>query len=142
MSENRTHYQYRKKATRDPIDFDELIGASSEAKEQFQTATYALEASALIREMRLKADGGHPIQQKELARRLKVTPARISAIESGDGPAGPTFALLQRIAHACGVGLNISIVPLHGMAADDCDEIEDDYDEMEEVNAGLRSMRS
>jgi ribosome-binding protein aMBF1 (putative translation factor) len=127
MSENRMHhqYQYRNRATRDPIDFDELIGASSEAKEQFQTATHALEASALVREMRQKADGGHPIQQKELARRLKVSPARVSAIESGDGPAGPTFALLRRIAHACGVGLNISIVPLHGAAADYCANIEE-----------------
>lgn len=124
MSEHRMHHQYRNKATRDPIDFDEVIGTSSEAKEQFQTATYALEACALVREMRQKADGGHPINQKELARRLKVSPARISTIESGDGPAGPTFALLRRIAHACGVRLNISIIPLSESTADNCAEIE------------------
>jgi DNA-binding transcriptional regulator YiaG len=105
-------YRYRAMATRDPINFDELVGASPEAKEQFATAAHALEAAALVRQMRQAADGEHPISQSELARRLNVSSARISAIESGDGPSGPTFALLKRIARACHVGFAVSITPM------------------------------
>jgi DNA-binding transcriptional regulator YiaG len=112
-SASRSAYgSYSARATQDPIDFDKLIGPTVEAKERFATASYALEAAALVRQMRQTADGGHPINQSELARRLNVSSARVSMIESGDGPSGPTFALLRRIAHACRVGFAVSITPM------------------------------
>lgn len=60
-----------------------------------------MRAGAIVRGMRRSA--GFP--QAELARRVGVSQERISEIERGGGPQGPTFELLERIASACGMVL-------------------------------------
>lgn len=95
--------------TREEIDFHELIGPSSKARADFETASFALEAATLVRKIRSRADGGEGITQGALADRLGISQARVSTIEQGDGPAGPTFALLRRVANACHVRLSIAV---------------------------------
>ena len=66
----------------------------------------ALEAAVLVRRMRAlapSAEGGRGIIQSELARRAGLTPPRISQIESGEGSNGPTYAVIRKIARACGI---------------------------------------
>jgi transcriptional regulator with XRE-family HTH domain len=63
----------------------------------------ALRAGALVRGMR-KAIG---YSQKDLAARLDISQARVSEIEAGVGPQGPTWALMERIAAACGRELGL-----------------------------------
>jgi len=58
----------------------------------------AMRAGTMVREMRK----GAGLSQGELAERIGVTQERVSEIERGAGPQGPTFALLERIAAACG----------------------------------------
>ena len=70
-----------------------------EAREAFDETSAALEAGRLVRAFRRKKG----FTQSELADRLSITQARISAIETGEGRDGPSYALLKRIAHACGV---------------------------------------
>ena len=82
-----------------PVSIEELLRQSVPGtREAFETASDALEAAALIRHMRALAG----LTQTEIAARLGVTPARISTIERGDGPQGPTYALLKRVARVCG----------------------------------------
>jgi DNA-binding XRE family transcriptional regulator len=91
--------------TRESIDFRELAGGSTTDKLDFETAYYALEAAVLVRRMRERA----ALTQRALSDRLGVSLARVNKIELGDGPAGPTYALLRRIARACGVRLSVVI---------------------------------
>jgi len=63
----------------------------------------AMRAGDMIRRMR-KARG---LTQRELAAEIGVSQERISEIETGVGPHGPTFALLERIARACGMRLEL-----------------------------------
>lgn len=56
----------------------------------------AFRAAAIVRTMR-KARG---LSQKELAERLGFSQARISEIEAGLGPQGPTWDLMERISRA------------------------------------------
>lgn len=82
-----------------PITVEELLRQSAPGtREAFERASDALEAAALIRDMRLLAG----LSQTELAARLGVSPPRVSAIEKGDGPQGPTYALMKRVARVCG----------------------------------------
>jgi transcriptional regulator with XRE-family HTH domain len=97
--------------TREEIDFEEIKARSPEIREAFENASFALEASRLVREMRAKADGGAGIKPGELAKRLRVSKARVSAIEKGEGPSGPTYATLKRIAAACNVDLLVGLQP-------------------------------
>jgi transcriptional regulator with XRE-family HTH domain len=99
------------KATRREINILDLVGESPTARSGFETARYALEAAGLVQDMRKAADGGHSITQSELARRLEMTPTRVNTIERGDGPLGPTYALLKKIARACNVRLVVTIMP-------------------------------
>lgn len=61
----------------------------------------AFEAADLVRNMR-KAAG---LSQVELARNIGVSQSRISEIEAGSGTQGPTWDVMSRIAHACGMYL-------------------------------------
>lgn len=84
---------------------EELL-PSLPARTRFEETSAALEAAALIRTFRrhaLSASGTHGISQTELAQRTGLTPARISQLEKGDGSNGPTYAVLRKIAHACGI---------------------------------------
>jgi ribosome-binding protein aMBF1 (putative translation factor) len=97
--------------SREEIDFDQIL-RNTRFRKKFDSASAALEAAALVREMRKKADDGKGISQSELGRRLGVSCSRISVIESGDGPTGPTYALLKRIAKACRISLTIHLAPI------------------------------
>ncbi|HYM31651.1 MAG TPA: helix-turn-helix transcriptional regulator [Candidatus Cybelea sp.] len=56
-----------------------------------------MRAGAIVRGMRRSAK----YSQAELAKRIGISQERISEIERGAGPQGPTFELLERIATAC-----------------------------------------
>jgi len=73
---------------------------------RFEQNSAALEAADLVREMRrhaLSTNGMRGISQDELARRVGLSQPRISQIEKGTGRDGISYALLRRIAHACGI---------------------------------------
>jgi transcriptional regulator with XRE-family HTH domain len=93
----------------------EALSPTPEKMGQFREASDALEAAALIRSIR---ETGR-ISQAELARRLRISQGRMSIIEKGDGPNGPTYAMLKRVARACGVTLDAGI---HGEAGSDIKE--------------------
>jgi ribosome-binding protein aMBF1 (putative translation factor) len=82
------------------------LAPSARFTEELRRAQDVLEGGRLARRMREAADRGRGISQQELARRLAISQARISAIERGSGPQGPTYELLKRIARACGVVLS------------------------------------
>jgi ribosome-binding protein aMBF1 (putative translation factor) len=63
-----------------------------------RVAKAAADAAALVRRMR--NDAG--LSQRALGDRLGIKQARVSEIEAGVGPQGPSFGLMQRIAEACG----------------------------------------
>jgi ribosome-binding protein aMBF1 (putative translation factor) len=94
----------RSLASTESITVDDL-SASPSFMEDLRRAQDVLEGGHLARRMREAADHGRGISQQELARRLGVSQARISTIERGNGPQGPTYELLKRIARACGVEL-------------------------------------
>lgn len=65
----------------------------------------AFEAGALVRRMRRAAR----LTQAALAERIGVTQARISEIETGIGPQGPSWELFLRITAACGAELLVRL---------------------------------
>ena len=84
---------------------DELL-PTAEARARFEEKAAALEAADLVRKMRLQAltsTGTRGITQRELARRARMRQPQISQIESGEGRDGPTYAVLRRLAYACGL---------------------------------------
>jgi ribosome-binding protein aMBF1 (putative translation factor) len=92
-------------ASSEPVTVSDLAPSAGFA-EELRRSRDVLEGGRLARRMRETADRGRGISQQELARRLGVSQARISAIERGSGPQGPTYELLKRIARACGVVLS------------------------------------
>jgi DNA-binding XRE family transcriptional regulator len=64
----------------------------------------AMRAGSQIRTMRKKAG----LSQAELGRKIGATQARISELEAGLGVQGPTYAVLERIAAACGTPIKIA----------------------------------
>jgi ribosome-binding protein aMBF1 (putative translation factor) len=76
---------------------DELL-PTQETRDAFDDASASLEAGRLIREMREHAG----LSQTELAEKLRISQSRISAVETGGGRDGPSYALLRRIVIACG----------------------------------------
>lgn len=77
---------------------DELF-VNPGARKAFDDASAALEAGRLIRALREAAG----LTQAEMAERMGVSQARISALEMGDKGEGPTYGTLKRVAAACGV---------------------------------------
>ena len=65
-----------------------------------------LHAAELIKEARKSAQ----LSQAALAAKIDVTQARISQMESGEAPYGPSVVLLERIARACGGALSLSFI--------------------------------
>lgn len=50
------------------------------------------------------------MSQAELGRAIGVSQARIAFLESGSARRGPSFALLARVAHACGKKLSLTML--------------------------------
>jgi ribosome-binding protein aMBF1 (putative translation factor) len=63
----------------------------------------ALQAAEFIQEARTSAN----LSQAMLAKKLSVTQARISQMEKGEGPLGPSITILDRVARACGGTLRL-----------------------------------
>jgi transcriptional regulator with XRE-family HTH domain len=59
----------------------------------------AHEAARFIKTLRRGAE----LTQRELATRLGISQPRVSAMERGIGPEGPSYLMLKRVAKACGV---------------------------------------
>lgn len=78
-----------------------LFKPGSRAETAFDNKLAALEAGDLVRAWRKTAPGGE-LTQVDLAERLGITQARVSAIESARGAEGPSYATLKKIALACG----------------------------------------
>lgn len=89
-----------------------------EAAKESGFSSAAMRAGAMVRRMR-KSRG---LSQSELATRIGVTQERISEVERGLGPQGPTFALLDRVAKAC--GMRIDAVQMEAPAATPAQEDE------------------
>jgi DNA-binding XRE family transcriptional regulator len=86
-------------------EFADLL-AKPEVRARFEQTSAALEAADLVRRMRrqaLSTSGVRGISQEELARRADISQPRISQIEKGDGRDGVSYAVLRKIAYACGI---------------------------------------
>ena len=101
----------RRQGTFERVSLGELVGSSPAFAEQVRRSRDVIEGGALVRRMREMADGGAGISQEELARRLGLSQARISAIEKGGGTQGPTYELLKRVARACDLDFEPTIMP-------------------------------
>jgi transcriptional regulator with XRE-family HTH domain len=77
--------------------WDDLLPSAAD-RAAFDDASAALEAGRFVRKLRTAAG----LTQTQLAARLDVSQARVSAIETGEGRDGPSYALLKRIVAACG----------------------------------------
>lgn len=76
--------------------------------ELIDTEYAALCAADFIKHAREEAH----LSRSALARKLGVSPARITEIEAGEGRYGPSVALLARIVTVCGIGtLKLSVEP-------------------------------
>jgi DNA-binding XRE family transcriptional regulator len=88
--------------------FDALIEdierAALERGEKPALSSAAFRAGSLIRTMR-KSRG---LTQAALAKRIGVSQARVSELESGMGPQGPSWELMERIARACSATILVS----------------------------------
>jgi DNA-binding XRE family transcriptional regulator len=88
--------------------FDALIvdieRAQAEDGEEPTVSSAAFRAGQIIRMFRK----GKGMSQAMLARRLGVTQARISELEAGLGPRGPSWDLMERIANACDATILVS----------------------------------
>jgi len=83
-------------------DVKELL-STPERRTAFEAGEVAIHTGLLIRSFRIRADGGRGITQQELADRVGVSRARIAALESArPSPRGPSYALIMRLARACG----------------------------------------
>jgi DNA-binding XRE family transcriptional regulator len=90
---------------RPPPEFADLL-AKPEVRARFEQTSAALEAADLVRRMRrqaLSASGVRGISQEELAERAGISQPRISQIEKGEGRDGVSYAVLRKIAYACGI---------------------------------------
>jgi transcriptional regulator with XRE-family HTH domain len=77
-------------------------------------------AGAQVRTMRVEAG----LSQHRLAEALGISQARVSEIEAGVGPHGPTWDLMERVAAAC--GRRIGILPLADASLVTADDIDVD----------------
>jgi transcriptional regulator with XRE-family HTH domain len=90
---------------------DDLL-ENPQRRERFEETSAALEAADLVRAMREQAaskTGRRGISQTELAARTGLSQPRISQIEKGIGRDGISYALLRRIALACGIELGSTL---------------------------------
>ena len=81
-------------------DLDKIPGAWKLVEEE----RASWRAAQLVKEARKAAD----LSQADLAAKINVSQARISKMERGDTPFGPSITLLARIAAACGGALHVS----------------------------------
>jgi DNA-binding XRE family transcriptional regulator len=81
-------------------DLAKVPGMSKIIEEERAT----LRAAEFVKQARKSAH----LSQAGLAKKLDVTQVRISQLEHGEGKNGPTLALLQRVARACGGSLQLT----------------------------------
>jgi transcriptional regulator with XRE-family HTH domain len=87
------------KTERVEMPIEEFIGDDREfAAEMRAVESASIEAARFVRTLRERAG----LTQRELAQRLGVSQPRVSAMEKAAGPEGPTYAMLKRVARACG----------------------------------------
>lgn len=83
---------------------NEIISNDPELAADLRLAlSSAEEAATFIRQMRT----GAGLSQQELALRLGISQPRVSTMEKGIGPDGPTCGMVRRIAQACGVNWSL-----------------------------------
>jgi DNA-binding XRE family transcriptional regulator len=68
----------------------------------------SLRAAEFVKKARKAAD----LSQAALAKKIDVSQARISQMEKGKAPYGPSITLLERVARACGGTLHVSFQKL------------------------------
>jgi len=76
----------------------EQILPRNDQQEVFFEALAAIEAARFLRKLRERVG----LTQRQVAGKLGISQARISAIESGEGRDGPSYALIRRYVAACG----------------------------------------
>ena len=85
--------------------YDDLIGDSPAAQEEFEEGLVNVEAAQLIYDMRTKAG----LTQRELARKVGTSASAINRLESADYE-GHTIAMVRRIATALSRRLELRAV--------------------------------
>ncbi|MCR9255334.1 MAG: helix-turn-helix domain-containing protein [Alphaproteobacteria bacterium] len=78
---------------------DSLLEDDKDFAQAYGERRFALEAGAQIIAMRKSVN----LTQTQLAKLVSVSQPRISQLEKGDVPQGPTYSLMKRIAEACHV---------------------------------------
>jgi len=94
-NEKRRSIMTRKFVTLEKVGRD--LGKIKGMTDLIEEESAALHAAAFVERTRKTAK----LSQAALAKRLGVTQARISQIESGQGTQGASIALLERVAKAC-----------------------------------------
>ena len=84
-------------------DFSKI--ASSNRGELFFDRFGAAQSADLVREARRVAG----LTQTQLAEKLGVKQSRVAELERGEGKHGPTIGILERVAHACGRTLSLTL---------------------------------
>jgi transcriptional regulator with XRE-family HTH domain len=83
---------------------EDLIGNNRKLAADVQSALSASnEAAHFIKNLRLNAS----LTQQELGQKLGISQPRVSAMEKGVGPEGPTYGMLKRITRACNVNWSL-----------------------------------
>lgn len=80
---------------------------SEETQRGFADGLAVNEIGDLVRQLRLSRD----LDQRQLAQLVRTSQSAISNIERGVGNQGPTFAMLKRIAEACGMEMTLTLSP-------------------------------
>lgn len=105
MSDDRSRQEKMQKGVGALPVVSDLL-SDPQVRERFEQTSAALEVADLVRRMRrqaLSTGGGRGISQLELAERTGISQPRISQIEKGSGRDGISYAVLRKIAYACGI---------------------------------------
>lgn len=76
--------------------------------EKIQESTASMHAALFVEHARKEAH----LTQAALAKKMGVSQVRVSQIESGEGPYGPSIGLLEQVAKACGGVLRLNFETL------------------------------
>lgn len=90
-------------ANLEAVDLDDLLGTEAD-RTAYCNGAAAVLGGEFVKDLRNSAG----LTQEDLAKKIGVTPGRISQIENGRGTQGPTLGLLMRISAACGAEMALS----------------------------------